>query len=422
MPKYINLTPEEKFMKARIELNFKDPFIGRALFLLRKPVNTSEEGYRGERVPTMAVDGLRMYYNEEFINSLPYEEFLFVVMHEVLHILLMHPLRMKGKNHRVYNIAGDLWINQRLMNQEKSYKERGLFFKPVKGGLFANDPSITEKTVDEIYEELMQQYNQQKKQQQQQGQGQSEGMGSQDQSDDSLGGESNQQEDQSGDQQGDQQGNQQQTRDGVESKDGELYDNNIKVSDIELKYGDMKIKIREVEVDVMQGAEGASDDEIEREIKGVISEAFTHEQTSKMPGLGNSMEELGLVELFKVKTVWHRHLDKYLRKRIIHDTSFSSPDRNYLHRDLIIPGRFEDRTKLDNVMIAIDCSGSIWGDHELFGKFWYNIDRIMKKYRADGKVILWDTEVGNVINLKDFDTKKNYKIPSGGTDPTCVYE
>ena len=61
--------------------------------------------------PTMATDGKRFYYNPDFVLSITQNELKAVIIHEIMHVALMHPLRLKGHDHRRANIAMDFAIN-----------------------------------------------------------------------------------------------------------------------------------------------------------------------------------------------------------------------------------------------------------------------------------------------------------------------
>ena len=71
--------------------------------------------HKSERVPTMGVNfttsGMNLYYNEEFVNSLPRKEFNFIIIHELDHLLFKHLQRQKFQNHEVTNWIHDMIIN-----------------------------------------------------------------------------------------------------------------------------------------------------------------------------------------------------------------------------------------------------------------------------------------------------------------------
>ncbi len=67
-------------------------------------------------VPTMATDGTRLFINPKFGSELTVKEKVFVLTHEVLHCLLDHMTRMKGKDQLKFNKAADYEINGLLVS------------------------------------------------------------------------------------------------------------------------------------------------------------------------------------------------------------------------------------------------------------------------------------------------------------------
>jgi len=64
-----------------------------------------------ERCPTMATDGKAVYYNPKFVSEMSAEEVKAVSIHEIMHVALMHPLRLGDRNRMKANIAMDYAIN-----------------------------------------------------------------------------------------------------------------------------------------------------------------------------------------------------------------------------------------------------------------------------------------------------------------------
>jgi len=66
-------------------------------------------------VPTAAVSGRGVVYaNEEFFSKKSDSECTFVVLHELMHVLLRHHERCAGRIPFIWNIAGDLVINEAI--------------------------------------------------------------------------------------------------------------------------------------------------------------------------------------------------------------------------------------------------------------------------------------------------------------------
>ena len=74
---------------------------------------------------TMSVTPNRMYYNLEFVASKSVPELVFVLIHEIMHICMQHSIRGRGKNHELYNIAADLYINSLIARDYKLVENSG---------------------------------------------------------------------------------------------------------------------------------------------------------------------------------------------------------------------------------------------------------------------------------------------------------
>lgn len=98
-----------------------------------------------ETIPTAAVDQRgQMYYNPNFVESLTVPELVFLLCHEVGHVIGQHAARRGARAAKRWNIAGDAWINDMLRASNV-----GQF---IEGGV--NMPGSKDSTVDEIYSKL----------------------------------------------------------------------------------------------------------------------------------------------------------------------------------------------------------------------------------------------------------------------------
>ena len=112
-------------------------------------------------VKTAATDGKDILYNPKFMDSLSYEEQIFTLAHEALHIAFDHINRRKTKidnineskivikkYRKLWNVATDAVINQALHAE-------GL---PIKKGL-VNIKEALNQQADTIYEKLLEEAN-----------------------------------------------------------------------------------------------------------------------------------------------------------------------------------------------------------------------------------------------------------------------
>ncbi len=91
-------------------------------------------------IPTAATDGTSIRINPNFFMSLNSEERIFLLVHEAMHVALLHMTRLGGRIHAKWNQACDHYINLMLI-------DRG--FKMPKNGLA--DPRFKDLSSDEIY-------------------------------------------------------------------------------------------------------------------------------------------------------------------------------------------------------------------------------------------------------------------------------
>ncbi len=99
---------ELRIQKARTALLLDHPFFGSLLFRLM--------GQECRSVATMATDGVSLYYNPEFVDTLNSATLCGVLAHEVMHPGLHHHVRRSGRDLRRWNEACDYAINPLLLD------------------------------------------------------------------------------------------------------------------------------------------------------------------------------------------------------------------------------------------------------------------------------------------------------------------
>ena len=96
-----------------------------------------------DTIPTAATNGKVIKYNTKFFMDLDVEEQLFLILHETLHVVFMHMMRLKERNPQKWNMAADYVINDLLIT-------RG--FKMPKGGL--HDQQYRGMSTEQVYDLL----------------------------------------------------------------------------------------------------------------------------------------------------------------------------------------------------------------------------------------------------------------------------
>jgi predicted metal-dependent peptidase len=123
--------------RAKVSIVTQHPFFASILMKRKLIVDNT--------IPTAAVDQRgQIYYNEQFVEKLSVDELVFLLCHEVGHVIGQHALRRGARHAKKWNIAGDAWINDML-------KDAGIG-SFIEGGV--NMPGSKDETVDVIYNKL----------------------------------------------------------------------------------------------------------------------------------------------------------------------------------------------------------------------------------------------------------------------------
>lgn len=98
----------KRIQKARTALLLDHPFFGSLLFRLK--------GHETRSIKTMATDGISLYYNPDFVDTLNAATLAGTLAHEVMHPALRHHTRRAGRDPRRWNEACDYAINPLLLD------------------------------------------------------------------------------------------------------------------------------------------------------------------------------------------------------------------------------------------------------------------------------------------------------------------
>jgi hypothetical protein len=93
---------------ARTSLIVDEPFFGWLLFRLK--------GRERRSIQTMATDGVSLFYNPDFVETLNAATLAGTLAHEVMHPALHHHVRRSGRHPKRWNQACDFAINPLLVD------------------------------------------------------------------------------------------------------------------------------------------------------------------------------------------------------------------------------------------------------------------------------------------------------------------
>ena len=270
--------------KARAHLIVRHPFFGCLALILKLEESTETK--------TMAVDGITIFFNAEWILTLTLKELASVIAHEVLHVVFLHHLRRGKRDHSRWNEAADYAINGILIDSN--------LFNLPDGGLY--DSKYRGLAAEKIYADRQQQ---EKEQEQEQGQGAGEGESEGD---------------------GDP---------GTSPHVGEVWDGKGEDGE-ELTPTDVAEAERKINANVQQAAQA---------------------EKAVGQGSGNDVSSGIIDSRAKISLPWHEILQDFLLETVLHDYTWSKPNRRFIGEGVYLPG--VDSTPNGELVFAVDCSGSL---------------------------------------------------------------
>jgi predicted metal-dependent peptidase len=98
-----------------------------------------------QQIPTAATDGKDIFFNPDYLRSLTSAQLDGLLLHEVLHAALMHPIRRGIRYPKLWNIAADIVVNGIIA-------QHGQFELPANGW---RNQKLEHLSVEEIYELLL---------------------------------------------------------------------------------------------------------------------------------------------------------------------------------------------------------------------------------------------------------------------------
>ncbi|MBQ6321914.1 MAG: hypothetical protein IJI24_03485 [Lachnospiraceae bacterium] len=366
----------QQILTFRMELLRKMPFYGDLL--------SGVEIVSSKDNPTAWTDGSTIYYNPSFMMKQNEGQMHFVIMHEILHMLLMHCYRVGKRDPFIWNIAADVMVNGMLTGAIASdMKKRGIAWGEPVGIVKA---WVSESIgVEDIYYHILAD-NQSKDVKQ----------------------------------------NKPAAKKVVfvrrhytnkASDKGDVPDHAWdKPTNIGTYYAipekdlfPAKLSDRD-----LQG--------LEDRLREYVSRAAKSDSGRSM--FGSCYIPPDLYKLVKTRELnWKRLLRDLLTDDVDDDeASYQTPERKYIHMDLILPGHSFDQENLEEVWAFVDSSGSIGKDD--MAQFLTQIYRIVKDFQCTYHICYWDTKVTDVYRNVSGEKKVLECVPhhSGGTNINCVYD
>ena len=132
---------------ARMRILCNQSFYGLLLTHLKYSID--------ERCSTAYTDGERIAFSPDFLDEISDSELDFVMMHEILHVALLHCFRTGDRDAELFNIACDIVVNSNILKSFGMNKGKITLKKYGESMHFAPDGKEGyEYTAEEVYEML----------------------------------------------------------------------------------------------------------------------------------------------------------------------------------------------------------------------------------------------------------------------------
>jgi predicted metal-dependent peptidase len=367
-----------KINRAKIFFQRDYPYFSYLSFYL-KPIEVKNAGKWKKGGFGMGVDiNGNLYYNPEFVNQLTDAECRGVIIHEILHLSLLHLIRdLKLKSHKIANIAQDITINEMIKDNSfvlpkgaiwsNSNREVTIFGKVIK--------ECNNKPFEEIYWEIYEEVKEQIK--------------------DAIGrGEKIKL-----------------SADGIDF-DIDLGEEGYEIEGSNNFGEDNKVWSFDTHIKGENGKE-LSEDEKQAKAKEWINRTIEASQIAKMVGKEPIGIERIIGDLHKSKVNWRNLLLKYIQSSIPSDYTWENPSKKSISTGIYFPSTLKERIE---IFVCVDLSGSI-GQEEM-NEFLSEIVGIAKTYREKIKFHLWthETSVNDKYIIENGNVAKilALKLHGGG--------
>jgi predicted metal-dependent peptidase len=169
-----------------------------------------------------------------------------------------------------------------------------------------------------------------------------------------------------------------------------------------------------------EGAEGLNDEE-KTELAKEIDQAIR--QGAILAGKVGGNIDRSFTDLMSAKVDWKEALREFVSSVSVgkDDSTWRKPNRRWLQHDIYMPSTICE--SMGRVVVAIDTSGSIWG--EVLNRFISEVASVMTNMNPEQVDLLyWDSVVAGheVYGLNDADRMTSSTKPKGGggTTPSCI--
>lgn len=361
----VNAISRNNLTLARSKAIVEAPFFGALMMRLELTPSNS--------VPAMSVDGQHQFYNPKWVSEQSVEKLMFVLCHEVMHLVAHHHLRREGRDFGIWNQACDFCVNQELHSSGWSVPEDGLF-----------NPLFEGMASEQVYASLM---NEQKGG----GGGDAPGKGK-------------------GSDQPSQESGGTQERQGEERAGSSAAKAGPDAQDTGKGGGGQASAPAPEEVGMVMEPmnEQAHEAGAESWNQAVVEAAKQAEKAGNLPGhIARKVEAIK-----NPPQSWQELLRGYFRSTARDGLSYSRFNRRYIAQDMYLPAQYSEA--MDSLVVAVDTSGSV--DTEALSAFSMELEEILREVNCtEIHMMACDTKVqGEVVTSYDQQLPADFELKGGG--------
>jgi predicted metal-dependent peptidase len=307
---------------ARSKALIEEPFFGNLMMRL--------ELVESNNFPAMAVDGQYQFYNSQWVSEQSVEDTMFLLCHEVMHLVSHHHLRREGRDPLTWNKACDYCVNAELKSGGWTLHQESLY-----------NPLFEGRSSEQVYASLI---NEQTK---------GDEGGEEGKSDQSQQGHGSEPE-----------------RQGEEQASGSKAETGPSSQGTDNKQeGQPSPEEQGLVMEPMD--KEAHETRSESWDQAVVASAKQAEKAGNLPGsVARKVQQI----LHPV-IPWKEQLREYFRGTSRDDLSYSRFNRRYVDQDLYLPSMYSEA--MDSLVIFIDTSGSI--DETALSAFLLEMETILQE-------------------------------------------
>ena len=383
---FMNMMSSPKYVKH----SFWSFVIAKMQLSINKTVPTAGAGFFN--------NNYQLIINPDFFNPLPLEQRMGILIHECMHVTLKHIFRKGERDHKLYNVAADMALNQMI---DRTWLPEGAIypdlFKDAKGNSWPEN-----RTAEQYYELLKEEKDKQEQEKEDQGDEKEEcdncgGSGEQPK-EDGEGGQEPGEKGEGGDQESEEHADGGTEPcdccNGTGNADGEPGNGFQPGNGNPNLTGQEEITIDSHD---LWDAISAEDEELAGQMMEKILEGAMEKSRGNMPG---NMEDLLKLWKRKAKISWKKVLKKYVSSKV------GGKVGTIKRRDRRQPKRIEvkgKRTFYDTpeIIVGLDTSGSM-SNEEIIDAL-VEINEVCKITKSNLQIVQIDTEIKG---SEEYDPKK----------------